>query len=71
MVALREDEPSWISVAMQLASPATVQRDPVKPLVQTQEQTSPLETLTPPFSHGELDPHSDLLARLVMRLFLC
>ncbi|EAU30899.1 predicted protein [Aspergillus terreus NIH2624] len=40
------------SVVMQLASPAMVHREPVKPFVQTQEQTSALDTLTPPFSQG-------------------
>ena len=40
------------SVVTQLASPGFVHCDPVNEFVQTQEQISPLETLTPPLWHG-------------------
>lgn len=52
IVAFLEVEFWVIPVVTQLASPAVVQPEPVYPLTQTQEQVSPLDTLTPPFEHG-------------------
>lgn len=59
IVACSDVEPWFICVVMQPASPAVAHCEPVYPLVQTQEQISPLETLTPPFLHGVDFSHVD------------
>lgn len=61
MVAFLDEEPLLISVVVQLESPESMHCEPVNPFEQTQEQTSPLETLTPPLAQGVLLSQSESL----------
>ena len=59
MVALFADELPLIGTVVQSSSPGIEHRAPLYPFVQMQEHVEPLETLTPPLSHGVEFSHAD------------